>query len=321
MSFFASWLVAGAPSATRRTAARLVSQAGPSRIPITSTAIHRYRAFHTTPVADFVRRSQPWAYPRWANRDGGDNANGKKEPEKASSGEDTVWADGEEDGSSKKSSSSASAPSDNGNGNENNNHNDSDPPPPPSSDPPTPPASTTITKQSVPEIYPQVLALPIARRPLFPGFYKAVVIRNPAVVAAIKEMMKRGQPYLGAFLLKDDSTDSDIITDINSVHEVGVFAQITSVFAANTPGGKDGAGVEEGLTAVLYPHRRIRITELVKAGGGIAPGVVGIQPEETDALPTPPASPTPEAEVPTSSVSPQGMLMVKLHTHILTIHP
>jgi ATP-dependent Lon protease len=114
----------------------------------------------------------------------------------------------------------------------------------------------------VPDVYPQVLALPIARRPLFPGFYKAVVIRNPAVVAAIKEMMKRGQPYLGAFLLKED-TDSDIITDVNAVHSTGVFAQITSVFTAS---GKDD-DKEEGLTAVLYPHRRIKITELVKAGG------------------------------------------------------
>ncbi|CDO69721.1 hypothetical protein BN946_scf184687.g6 [Trametes cinnabarina] len=139
---------------------------------------------------------------------------------------------------------------------------DGDPPSPPPPDHP-PPSPTSISKQSVPESYPQVLALPIARRPLFPGFYKAVVIRNPEVVAAIKEMMRRGQPYLGAFLLKDENSDSDIITDINSVHPVGVFAQITSVFTA--AGAKED-DKEEGLTAVLYPHRRIRITELVKGG-------------------------------------------------------
>ncbi|KAF8875375.1 P-loop containing nucleoside triphosphate hydrolase protein [Infundibulicybe gibba] len=66
------------------------------------------------------------------------------------------------------------------------------------------------------EIYPQVLALPIARRPLSPGFYKAVVVRNPKVIAAIKEIMKRGQPCLSTFLLKDENTDSDVITDISS---------------------------------------------------------------------------------------------------------
>lgn len=114
-----------------------------------------------------------------------------------------------------------------------------------------------LQKPTVPEVYPQVLALPIAGRPLFPGFYKAVVIKEPTVTAAIKELMKRGQPYVGAFLLKDENLNVDTITDIDQVHKVGVFAQITSVFPAT--GGKE----ESGLTAVLYPHRRIKITELL----------------------------------------------------------
>jgi hypothetical protein len=38
--------------------------------------------------------------------------------------------------------------------------------------------------------HPHLLALPITRRPLFPGFYKAIIICNPAVVSAVKEMMK-----------------------------------------------------------------------------------------------------------------------------------
>lgn len=114
-----------------------------------------------------------------------------------------------------------------------------------------------LQKPTVPEVYPQVLALPIAGRPLFPGFYKAVVIKEPTVTAAIKELMKRGQPYVGAFLLKDEGLDVDTITSIDQVHQVGVFAQITSVFPATA--GKE----ESGLTAVLYPHRRIKINELL----------------------------------------------------------
>ncbi|KAF8989495.1 ATP-dependent protease La domain-containing protein [Cyathus striatus] len=99
------------------------------------------------------------------------------------------------------------------------------------------------------------------RRPLFPGFYKAVVIRNPSAVAALKEMTKQGQPYLGTFLPKDPNPDAsaDIITNLDRVHPVGVFTQITSAFAVKNADG-------EGLIAVLYPHRRIRIAELVKAG-------------------------------------------------------
>ena len=128
-----------------------------------------------------------------------------------------------------------------------------------------------------------------------------MVIRNPAVVAAIKEMMKRGQPYIGAFLLKDEAPDSDVITDLGAVHEVGVFAQITSIFGANPAGnvsGKDGA--DDGLTAVLYPHRRIRITELVKPGNGLATTSVGRVEEpkpEAESLPTPPASPSSESRL------------------------
>ncbi|SCV67494.1 BQ2448_5105 [Microbotryum intermedium] len=125
----------------------------------------------------------------------------------------------------------------------------------------TPPSSTSLSKRTVPEVYPQLLALPITRRPLFPGFYKAVVIRNAAVITAIKDAVARGQPYIGAFLLKDENADSDIITDLDAVHPVGVFAQITSTFVAAA--NDKGKNEEPGLTAVLYPHRRIRITNLL----------------------------------------------------------
>ncbi|KAF8972361.1 ATP-dependent protease La domain-containing protein [Flammula alnicola] len=191
--------------------------------------------------------------------------------------------------------------------------------PPPRSSHSNPPSTRgSIAKQSVPEIYPQVLALPIARRPLFPGFYNAVVIRNPAVVAAIKEMMKRGQPYLGAFLLKDENADSDVITDVNAVHPVGVFAQITSVFAAAGTGGRGAGGVgkgeekEEGLTALLYSHRRIRIMELVKAGGAKIEEVEQQEEPQTVEPPTPPQQLT-------ETTTPGPVQTAFLHSHDISI--
>ena len=100
------------------------------------------------------------------------------------------------------------------------------------------------------------MAIPIAKRPLFPGFYKAVTIRDPNVSAAITEMIKRGQPYVGAFLFKDDTaTDKDVIDTMDDVHEVGVFAQVTSAFPVH--------GEEHSITAVLYPHRRIKMSALM----------------------------------------------------------
>ena len=112
-----------------------------------------------------------------------------------------------------------------------------------------------IQKPSVPEVYPQVMAIPIAKRPLFPGFYKAITIRDPNVASAIQEMMRRGQPYVGAFLFKDESSDKDVIENMEDVHDVGVFAQVTSAFPVN--------GEESSLTAVLYPHRRIKMSRLI----------------------------------------------------------
>ncbi|KKA25907.1 Lon protease-like protein [Rasamsonia emersonii CBS 393.64] len=112
-----------------------------------------------------------------------------------------------------------------------------------------------LQKPSVPDVYPQVMAIPIAKRPLFPGFYKAITIRDPNVAAAIQEMMKRGQPYVGAFLFKDEDADGDVIESLDEVYNVGVFAQITAAYPLR--------GAETGVTAVLYPHRRIKITSLL----------------------------------------------------------
>jgi Lon-like ATP-dependent protease len=117
---------------------------------------------------------------------------------------------------------------------------------------------TSVSKPTIPEEYPQILALPITRRPLFPGFYKAVVIKDAQVIAAIKELMKRGQPYIGAFMLKDDNLDVDTIESIDQIHSTGIFAQITSIFPSNS-------GEDNSLTAVLYPHRRIRMDSLINS--------------------------------------------------------
>ncbi|KAJ6497613.1 ATP-dependent protease La [Mycena sanguinolenta] len=234
----------------------------------------------------FAQPTRIVEYPRWIN------------PKR---GAEDVSLDAPEDESPSSSSSdsgSSSAGSSGGNGGE-----DGGDAPPPPKDPPPPQGS--IAKQSVPEVYPHVLALPIARRPLFPGFYKAVVVRNPAVVAAIKDMVKRGQPYLGAFLLKDENTDSDVITDISAVHPVGVFAQITSVFTA----AGEGEG-EEGLTAVLYPHRRVVITDLLKAGMA---KVETVAPEDPQSVTSPPP-PEPPVDPPPGPVQTSF-----LHSHPVSI--
>ena len=144
-------------------------------------------------------------------------------------------------------------------------------------------AERALQKPIVPEVYPQVMAIPIAKRPLFPGFYKAITIKDPTVATAISEMIKRGQPYVGAFLFKDENADDDVIHKAEDVYDVGVFAQITSAFPL--------AG-EAGLTAILYPHRRIRLTTLIPPGGADAKRVAAVG----EAVPDPIPSKAPDEE-------------------------
>ena len=120
-----------------------------------------------------------------------------------------------------------------------------------------------VQKPSVPEIYPQVMAIPIAQRPLFPGFYKAVTVRDRNVASAIQEAFRRGQPYVGAFLSKDEAETKDVIENKEAVHDVGVFAQITSAFPVS--------GETDSLTVVLYPHRRVKISKLIPPRPTIEP--------------------------------------------------
>jgi len=113
-------------------------------------------------------------------------------------------------------------------------------------------------KSSIPEVYPQIMAIPLLKRPLFPGFYKAITIRDKEVGEAIIDMIKRGQPYIGAFVCKDDSVDKDVIDNMDEVYDMGTFCQVTSAFPLATGVGETGYA----MTCVLYPHRRIKMTGL-----------------------------------------------------------
>ncbi|KAK8118636.1 Lon protease-like protein [Apiospora kogelbergensis] len=143
-------------------------------------------------------------------------------------------------------------------------------------------ADKALQKPAVPDVYPQVMAIPIAKRPLFPGFYKAITIKDPNVSAAIMEMMKRGQPYVGAFLFKDENADDDIIRNADDVYDTGVFAQITSAFPVH--------GETNSLTAILYPHRRIKLSTLIPPGSTEVKKTEGepevSEPEVPDPIPT-----------------------------------
>ncbi|KAG2244505.1 hypothetical protein Bca52824_093667 [Brassica carinata] len=124
-------------------------------------------------------------------------------------------------------------------------------------------SSAIVSTNPRPEDCLTVLALPVPHRPLFPGFYMPIYVKDPKVLAALQESRRRQAPYAGAFLLKDaPSTDSSSSTtdtekNINELkgkdllerlHEVGTLAQISSI---------------QGDQVILVGHRRLRITEMV----------------------------------------------------------
>ncbi|XP_039120829.1 lon protease homolog, mitochondrial-like isoform X1 [Dioscorea cayenensis subsp. rotundata] len=125
-------------------------------------------------------------------------------------------------------------------------------------------SSAIVPTNPRPEDYLTVIALPLAHRPLFPGFYMPIYVKDAKLLEALVENRKRSIPYAGAFLLKDDpATDSSLGSGSDSeksvyelkgkelykrLHEVGTLAQITSI---------------QGDQVVLIGHRRLRITEMV----------------------------------------------------------
>ncbi|GMY21993.1 lon protease homolog 1, mitochondrial-like [Fagus crenata] len=125
-------------------------------------------------------------------------------------------------------------------------------------------SSAIVSTNPRPEDYLTVLALPLPHRPLFPGFYMPIYVKDPKLLAALQESRKRQAPYAGAFLVKDEpGTDPSLVSGsesekniydlkgkdlLNRLHEVGTLAQISSI---------------QGDQVVLIGHRRLQITEMV----------------------------------------------------------
>lgn len=111
-------------------------------------------------------------------------------------------------------------------------------------------SSLLPSKIQIPPVYPQLLAIPMSNRPLFPGFYKPIVVTDLNVIKAIQALVDKGQAYVGIFLSKSDN-DSDIVSSIQDVHDTGVFASITAVSMSAD---------KKSMSVVLLVHRRIKLT-------------------------------------------------------------
>ncbi|XP_046966442.1 lon protease homolog, mitochondrial [Vanessa cardui] len=102
---------------------------------------------------------------------------------------------------------------------------------------------------AVPEVWPQVPVIAINRNPVFPRFIKLIEISNPALIDLIRRKVKLNQPYIGIFLRKKEDEKSDVVSSLDDLHQVGVFAQIHEM-----------QDMDYKLRLVVMAHRRIKIT-------------------------------------------------------------
>ena len=96
-----------------------------------------------------------------------------------------------------------------------------------------------------------LLSVPILRRPLFPGYMSAVMVRNDKIVDAIMKGREDGTGgYIGLFMRKGETEGEipELITDLSEIHSVGTFAQIHNVVKT-----------EQGAQLLMMGHRRITV--------------------------------------------------------------
>jgi ATP-dependent Lon protease len=93
-------------------------------------------------------------------------------------------------------------------------------------------------------------------------------LRDPVVVAALKENLRKNNPYVALFMARQDSSivaqspPGDLIKSPEDIYQVGVLAQIYSLIPEQG----------DSVTLLLYPHRRVRMTKY------FAPGDVKLNP-------------------------------------------
>ena len=91
----------------------------------------------------------------------------------------------------------------------------------------TPPTSSPGDNAPKPS---NLLAVPIQRRPLFPGFMAPLVVTDEALVEAMIAVKKTSSPFVGVFLVKDAAVDLTVdrfsLTSVDQIYSTGTLAHI-----------------------------------------------------------------------------------------------
>ena len=111
------------------------------------------------------------------------------------------------------------------------------------------PASQLQPQSNTAPFLKEVIALPLLRRPMFPGTIQPITLSDSSIVPkALAALQKAGHAYIGAFYSVSDQLGS--ITDLDQIHPMGMLASVERMETAN-----DG-----GTLLLLRAHRRIRVT-------------------------------------------------------------
>lgn len=103
-----------------------------------------------------------------------------------------------------------------------------------------------------------LIALPLTRRPVFPGFMSAVVVKDQRVADEIVSSSEKGGGYVGLFMRSDKGLGIDnheIVSDISDLKRVGTFAQVQTV-----------SKTKLGTQFLFIGHRRITLDEISNFG-------------------------------------------------------
>ncbi|KAJ8985626.1 hypothetical protein NQ317_015121 [Molorchus minor] len=102
---------------------------------------------------------------------------------------------------------------------------------------------------AVPEVWPHVPVIAISRNIVFPRFIKLIELTNPQLIELIRRKVKLNQPYCGIFLKKQEENEAEVVSNLDDIFNVGVFAQIHEM-----------QDLGDRLRLVVMAHRRIKIT-------------------------------------------------------------
>lgn len=99
----------------------------------------------------------------------------------------------------------------------------------------------------------QVMVLPVKQRPHFPGFYKAMMIKDKQVVAGIKANLAQGKAFVATFLTKSEDFKGHVVCQPDDIYRVGSLSQVLNIMP-----GPNGS-----MTVLMYAHKRVSINTLI----------------------------------------------------------